>query len=169
MPPPDLASPSLGELTGLLGRALRFRRLGKHAMQQMLRLPPMAIRDFLNEWFETELLKASYAVDALTGTFEGPWSPGTAFGLVPQFLPDGHGARSAFVRGGLGSLSNALAHAARDAGATIRTDAEVVHIKSADGRVTGVELAGGETSVHGPLRRTRIRSGRSFTSWTRRN
>ena len=91
------------------------------------------------------MLKASYAVDALTGTFEGPWSPGTAFGLVPQFLPDGHGARSAFVRGGLGSLSNALAHAARDAGATIRTDAEVVHIKSADGRVTGVELAGGET------------------------
>ena len=145
MPPPDIASPSLGELTGLLGRALRFRRLGKRAMQQMLRLPPMAIRDFLNEWFETELLKASYAVDALTGTFEGPWSPGTAFGLVPQFLPDGHGARSAFVRGGMGSLADALAKAARDAGATIRTDAEVVHINSADGRVTGVELAGGET------------------------
>src|SRR5207247_8400274 len=60
-------------------------------------------------------------------------------------LPDGHGARSAFVRGGMGSLADALAKAARDAGATIRTDAEVVHINSADGRVTGVELAGGET------------------------
>lgn len=145
MPPPDIASPSLAELTGLLGRALRFRRLGKHTMQQMLRLPPMAVRDFLNEWFETELLKASYAVDALTGTFEGPWSPGTAFGLIPRFLPDGHGARSAFVRGGMGSLAHALAQAAQEAGATIRTEAEVVRIRSTDGRVTGVELAGGDT------------------------
>src|SRR5207244_11567934 len=57
MPPPDLASPSLGELTGLLGRALRFRRLGKHAMQQMLRLPPMAIRGLLNELCADDVLK----------------------------------------------------------------------------------------------------------------
>jgi phytoene dehydrogenase-like protein len=145
MPPPNLASPSLGEQTLLLRNALRLRRLGKRVMQQMLRVPPMSIRDFLNEWFETELLKATYAVEALIGTFEGPWSPGTAFGIVPHFLPDGHGTQSAFVRGGMGSLANALAQAARDAGATIRTDAEVVRIESASERVTGVRLAGGET------------------------
>src|SRR5439155_853422 len=61
MTPPNLPSPSWGEGVSLFRRALRLRRLGKRAMQQMLRLPPMSIRDFLNEWFETELLKASFA------------------------------------------------------------------------------------------------------------
>jgi len=144
MTPPSLPSPSLGEQMSLFRRALRLRRLGKPRMQQMLRLPPMSIRDFLNEWFETELLKASFAVDGLLGTFEGPFSPGTAFGLVPRFRPDVHGTGSAFVRGGMGALANALGQAARDAGVTIRTEAEVTRIVSADGRVTGVELNGGE-------------------------
>ncbi len=145
MTPPSLPSPSRGEQMSLFRRALVLRRLGKPAMQQMLRLPPMSIRDFLNEWFETELLKASFAVDALIGTYEGPWSPGTAFGLVPRFRPDVHGTGSAFVRGGMGALANALGLAAQDAGVTIRTEVEVTRIVSADGRVTGVELAGGET------------------------
>src|SRR5207244_8580478 len=75
------------------------------------------------------------------------FSPGTAFGLVPRFRPDVHGTASAFVRGGMGALADALGQAARDAGATIRTDAEVTRIVSAEGRVTGVEVEGGET-VH---------------------
>jgi len=145
MTPPSLPSPSLGEQASLFRRALRLRRLGKPMMQQMLRLPPMSIRDFLNEWFETELLKASFAVDGLLGTFEGPFSPGTAFGLVPRFRPDVHGTASAFVRGGMGALANAFGHAARDAGVTIRTETEVTRIVSVDGRVTGVEVKGGET------------------------
>ncbi|TLZ82042.1 MAG: NAD(P)/FAD-dependent oxidoreductase [Methanobacteriota archaeon] len=145
MTPPSLPTPSLWEQMSLLRRALPLRRLGKPMMQQMLRLPPMSIRDFLNEWFETELLKASLAVDGLLGTFEGPFSPGTAFGLVPRFRPDVHGTASAFVRGGMGVLADAFAQAARDAGVTIRTGAEVTRIVSADGRVTGVEVSGGET------------------------
>ncbi len=144
-PPPNLTSPSLGEQMTVLRHALRLRRFGKRTMQQMLRLPPMPIRDFLNEWFETELLKVSYAVEGLMGTFEGPWSPGTAFGLVSRFLPDPSGCGSAFVRGGMGNLAEALAQAARDAGATIRTETEVTRIVSTAGRVTGVGLAGGET------------------------
>ena len=143
MTPPNLPSPSWGEGVSLFRRALRLRRLGKRAMQQMLRLPPMSIRDFLNEWFETELLKASFAVDGLIGTYEGPFSPGTAFGLVPRFRPDVHGTGSAFVRGGMGALADALGQAARDAGVTIRTGAEVTRIVSAEGRVTGVEVDGG--------------------------
>jgi len=142
---PSLPSPSLGEQMSLFRRALGLRRLGKPRMQQMLRLPPMSIRDFLNEWFETELLKASFAVDGLIGTFEGPFSPGTAFGLVPRFRPDVHGTGSAFVRGGMGALANAFGQAARDSGVTIRTEAEVTRIVSVNGRVTGVEVNGGET------------------------
>ena len=143
-PPPNVTSPTLGEQTMLVRRALTLRRLGKKVMQQMLRLPPMSIRDLLNEWFETELLKASLAVDALVGTFEGPWSPGTAFGIVRHFLPVVHGTAWAFVKGGMGNLANALAQAARDAGATIRTGSDVRRIASDGGRVTGVELVSGE-------------------------
>lgn len=144
MTPPNVVAPSLGEQWNLLRRALRLRRLGKIVMQQMLRLPPMSVRDALNEWFETELLKASLAVDALLGTFEGPWSPGTAFGLIRQFAPDRHGTAGSFVRGGMGNLASALAGAAREAGVTIRTESEVLRIRSEEGRVTGVELASGD-------------------------
>ncbi len=143
MTPPNLAAPSLAEQANLVRRALRLRRLGKDALQQMLRLPPMPLRDALDEWFESELLKASLAVDGLLGTFEGPWSPGTAFGLIHHFLPDGGGA-GAFVRGGMGNLAAALGGAARDSGATIRTDSEVRRILCAGGRVKGVELTSGE-------------------------
>lgn len=143
--PPNVVAPSLGEGWYLLRRALRLRRLGKNTMQQMLRLPPMSVRDALNEWFETELLKASLAVDALLGMFQGPWSPGTAFGLIREFVPDGHGTAGSFVRGGMGNLASALAAAAREAGAMIRTETEVRRIRSDEGRVTGVELASGET------------------------
>ena len=143
--PPNVMAPNLGEQMGLLRRALSIRRLGKPTMQQMLRTPPMPVRDFLNEWFETDLLKASLAVDALIGTFQGPFSPGTAFGLVAHYLPAANGGGWSFVKGGMGSLVNALAAAAREAGVAIRTDAEVKRITTKEGRVTGVELADGTT------------------------
>jgi phytoene dehydrogenase-like protein len=144
MTPPNVANPSLTDQMGLLRRALAVRRLGKDTMRQFLRVPPMPVRDFLNEWFETDLLKASLAVDSLLGTFQGPWSPGTAFGLIHHSLARAQGPGWAFVRGGMGTLAGALAQAATDAGATIRTDAEVGRIVTAGSRVTGVELTTGE-------------------------
>ena len=142
--PPNVANPGLGEQMELVRRALALRRLGKATLQQMLRMPPMPVRDFLNEWFETELLKASLAVDAILGTFQGPFSPGTAFGLVPRFSPATRGNAGSMVQGGIGTLANALALAAREAGVSIRTDTEVKRIRTEDGRAVGVELADGQ-------------------------
>jgi phytoene dehydrogenase-like protein len=142
--PPNVADPSLGEQMELVRRALALRRLGKATLQQMLRIPPMPVRDFLNEWFETELLKASLAADAILGTFQGPFSPGTAFGLVPRFSPATRGNAGSMVQGGIGTLANALALAAREAGVSIRTDTEVKRIRTEDGRAVGVELADGQ-------------------------
>src|SRR5688572_8472081 len=142
--PPNVAAPDLTDQLSLLRDALAVRRRGKAAMQQLLRVPPMPVRDLLNEWFETELLKASFAVDSLIGTFQGPWSPGTAFGLIRHFLAAARGPGWAFVQGGMGTLASALAQAAGDAGAAIRTNVDVVRIVSAAGRVTGVQLANGE-------------------------
>ena len=142
--PPNLADPSVAEQIELFRRALALRRLGKSALQQMLRMPPMPVRDFLNEWFESELLKASLAVDAILGTFQGPFSPGTAFGLVSRFSPATRPSIGSMVQGGVGNLASALALAAKESGVSIRTDVEVTRIRSEDGKVVGVELADGQ-------------------------
>lgn len=143
--PPSIASPSLGDELFLFRRALRLRRLGKEVMLQALRIPFMSVRDVLGEWFETDLLKSSLALDALFGVFRGPWSPYTAYGLIHRYLPEANGDAWSFIRGGGAGLANALAAAAREAGVAIRTGAEVRRIVSPDGRVTGVELSSGET------------------------
>ncbi len=142
--PPNVKALAFSDEWFLLRRALKLRRLGKHAMYEALRIPWMSLEAVLGEWFETELLKASLALDSLFGIFRGPWSPDTAFGLIHRFLPEIHGGSWAFVRGGPGTLSNALAAAAQEAGVAIRTSADVRRIVTSDGRATGVELATGE-------------------------
>lgn len=143
--PPDIQSPAYNDLWFLFRRALRLRRVGTVPLQQLLRVPPMPVKDLVTEWFETELLRASLAADALLGTFQGPWSPGTAFGLVRHLMATADGGSWRFVRGGMGVLSDGLARAAQEAGATVRTHTEVARIMSSAGRVSGVETASGET------------------------
>ncbi len=143
--PPSVEEPTIADGWLFLGRALKLRRMGRTTMYELLRMPPMSLREYLGEWFETELLKTSLSVDALSGVFRGPWSPGTAFGLVHHFLAEANGGMWAFIRGGGATLANALAYSAQARGVTIRTNAEVSRILSPDGRATGVELASGET------------------------
>ncbi len=143
--PLSVADPSLADGWFFLGRALRLRRMGRETMYECLRMPPMSLRDYLGEWFEDERLRASLSVDALFGIFRGPWSPGTAFGLIHHHLPEANRSLWAFIRGGSSTLPAALGAAAREAGVTIRTDAEVRRILSPDGHATGVELSTGET------------------------
>jgi phytoene dehydrogenase-like protein len=143
--PPGVPALGFGDSAFLVRRALALRRLGKEAIHDATRLPTMSVRSVLNEWFETDLLKATLAFDALLGTFRGPWSPGTAFGFVQHFMPAVHGARWSFVAGGAGRLSEILGEAARQAGVSIRTGADVQKILAKDGRAAGVRLASGET------------------------
>lgn len=143
--PLSIADPSIADGWFLFGRALKLRRMGRATMYETLRMPPMSLHDYLGEWFEDERLKASLSVDALFGIFRGPWSPGTAFGLIHHHLASANGGMWAFIRGGSSALPAALGEAAREAGVVVRTNAEVRHILSPDGRVTGIELANGET------------------------
>ncbi|OGS47059.1 MAG: hypothetical protein A3K66_06005 [Euryarchaeota archaeon RBG_16_67_27] len=144
MTPPSVDAVSLGDQFFLLRQALRVRKLGKAALTRAIRMVPMPLEDFLGEWFETDHLKAVLAMDALLGVFRGPKSPYTSFGLLHAYAGVANGGWS-FVRGGMGALTNALANAAKAAGAVIRTGADVRRILTADGRVTGVELADGGT------------------------
>jgi phytoene dehydrogenase-like protein len=100
----------------------------------------MCVADWLNEWFETDLLKALLAGPALTGLFTGPWSAGTTATLLLNECLAGPG-----VKGGPAALIAALATACQEYGVEIRTACPVQRIRVADGRVSGVTLAGGQT------------------------
>jgi phytoene dehydrogenase-like protein len=144
--PPDLDEPSLAQAWPFLGIGIDFRRLGRKDGQNLLRWGPMAVADFVQEWFETPLLNAVLAARGIYGAFAGPWSAGTTANLLLQAAASGgNGAGSTvFVQGGLGALTGALAAAARSFGAEIRTGAEVSEILAKDGAATGVVLTGGE-------------------------
>ena len=144
--PPDITGPGLGDaLAGLrLGQA--FRGLGRPDSRTILRILPMAVADFVAEAFETDALRAAIAWRGVRYGAVGPWSGGTAAVLLADSAGNEGAAagETIFAVGGPGALSEALASAARAAGAEIRTGAEVVAVTSRRGRVTGVALASGE-------------------------
>ena len=145
MRPPNLLRPGLRDLWSLfrLGRA--FRKMGTDAGQAVEILTGSA-RAVLDRWFESDPLKATLATDAIIGAMAAPSMPGTAYVLFHHVMGETNGKRGvwAYVKGGMGGLTQALAAVARGHGAEIRTDAEVSRILVRDGAVTGVALAGGD-------------------------
>jgi phytoene dehydrogenase-like protein len=129
---------------GLLGRA--GLRIGAR-IPDTLRLLVGPARPLLEEYFESEPLRATLATDAIIGAFASPSMPGTGYVLFHHVMGTLGGRRGvwAYVAGGMGALSDSIAAAARAAGATLRTDAEVVAIRVRGGRAVGVALASGET------------------------
>jgi phytoene dehydrogenase-like protein len=143
--PPAIDKPTPEDLWNLLKTGRSVRSLGKAGIFDLLRWGPMAVADFVAEFFETELLRAVIAARGIFGTALGPWSAGSTAVLLLRAAADAHPVGSAaFPRGGLGSFTHALAESAKQAGAEIRTDAEVRHIVVKDGAVSGIVLADGE-------------------------
>ena len=152
-PPPDPGSRSPRDLLGLLGFAARARGLARRDLYQLLRLLQISAKDFLDEHFESEEVKAALGVFSIIGTYGGPRTPGTAYVLLHHVMGTAETVGASvwgFVRGGMGMVGEAIAGAARERGALIRTGAEVLRILSRDRRVTGVALASGE-EIHAPL------------------
>jgi phytoene dehydrogenase-like protein len=145
LPPPNIDSPSTGDLWGMLQTGRGIRKLGKKDMFRLLRWGPMAVADLVAEFFETELLRATIAARGIFGTFLGPWSAGSSLVLLIRAAGDNHPAGSShFVAGGIGALTQAMASAAKQAGAEIRSNVEVKEVRIKDGTATGVVLASGE-------------------------
>jgi phytoene dehydrogenase-like protein len=143
--PPGIDTPSPEDLWNLLKTGRSVRGLGKAGIFDLLRWGPMAVADFVAEFFDTELLRAVIAARGIFGTALGPWSAGSTAVLLLRAAADSHPVGSAaFPLGGLGDFTRALAEAAKNAGAEIRTNAEVQQIRTKDGRVSGVLLADGE-------------------------
>src|SRR6266849_4950312 len=146
MTPPDPASLNLKGLLDLLGMGRRFQKLSADDKYNQVQLMTMSAVDFLDQWFETDVLKATMSASGIIGTFLGIRSPGTAYVLLHHYMGEIDGAfRSwGFSRGGTGAISNAIADAAREAGAEIRTKAPVAKILVKNGRACGVVLQSGE-------------------------
>lgn len=144
MTPPSIDAPSKGELWELLKTGRRFRALGKKESFALLRWGPMAVADLVAEWFETDLLQAAIAARAIHGTAMGPWSAGTgAVLLLNAAIDPAPGGSSITAVGGPGAVTRAMAEAAREAGAEIRTGVEIGQILVKDGAVRGVALSDG--------------------------
>ena len=144
--PPDPTSLDPRGLANLYGMARRFRALSAREQVAHLRLLTMSAVDFLDRWFETDVLKATMAASGIIGTFLGVRSPGTAYVLLHHYMGEIDGAFRAWglPKGGTGAISNAIASAARHAGVEIRTDAGVSRIRLRDGRAQGVVLENGD-------------------------
>lgn len=143
--PPNIDDPSKGDLWSMLQTGRALRKLGKKDLYRVLRWGPMAVADLVAEFFETELLRATVAARGIFGTFLGPWSAGSSLVLLLRGAGDSHPAGSAwFVSGGTGAVTQAMAAAAKKAGAEVRTGADVSHVRVKDGAANGVVLAGGE-------------------------
>src|SRR5258708_1214480 len=146
MVPTDPATLNPKELMKLLFIGRRFQGMTSEDKYNQVQLMTMSAIDFLDQWFETDVLKATMSASGIIGTFLGVRSPGTAYVLLPHYMGGIGGAfRSwGFARGGTGAISNAIADAAREAGAEIRVQAPIAKIIVKNGRATGVVLADGD-------------------------
>jgi phytoene dehydrogenase-like protein len=146
MVPPDPLSFDVPGFSRLFAMGRRFQRLSRTDQHNILQLMTMSAVDLLDQWFETDVLKATMSASGIIGTFLGVRSPGTAYVLLHHYMGEIDGVfRSwGFSRGGTGAISMAIAGAAGEAGVEVRTAASIERIKVKDGRTTGVVLEGGE-------------------------
>jgi phytoene dehydrogenase-like protein len=146
MTAPDPTSLALKGLKDLLSIARRFQKLPAQDKYNQVQLMTMSAADFLDQWFETDVLKATMSASGIIGTFLGVRSPGTAYVLLHHYMGEIDGAFRSWglVRGGTGAISNAIASAARQAGAEIRTEAPIQKILIENGRAAGVVLENGD-------------------------
>ena len=146
-PPPRVDGTSPRDLWALLHMGLAARRLGNADLQAFVGLATRGIADVVEDWFESEELKAFLCSQAVIGAHGGVHQPGTAFLLLHDVLGGVEGAAGVWgvVVGGMGSITRALAAAAVERGVTVRVDAAVQAIElGSGGRAEGVRLRSGE-------------------------
>jgi phytoene dehydrogenase-like protein len=135
-PPPDPLSPELGELARLAGLGLRARQLGRQGLEDLLRLLPMSVADFLDDRFEGDALKAVLGAAGIMHLQQGPRSGGTAFRLLHQHV----GSPAGVFRPPRSNVARVLS----ELPGIERRDTKAVRITVREGRAVGVVLASGE-------------------------
>ena len=146
MQPPDPTSFDPRQLWELAKLGRFMRTLDDEGMARLTKMMTMSAVDFLDEWFESDILKAPMAVSGIIGTFLGVRSPGTAYVLLHHYMGEIDGAFRAWglSKGGTGQISLSIASAARSLGVEIRTETSVDHIMMKGGQARGVVLENGD-------------------------
>ena len=144
--PPDPSGNDPRDFLPLAGLVRTFQQLPERQQAVFVQLMTMSASDFLDQWFETDPLKATMSASGIIGTYLGVRSPGTAYVLLHHYMGEIDGAFRAWgiPKGGTGGISLAIASAARSLGAEIRTEAPVARILTKGDRATGVVLESGE-------------------------
>ncbi len=144
--PPDPTSFKPRDIQELLYLGQRLHGLGEERMYDTLRFWTMSAADFLDEYFESEIVKAHFAGTSIIGTALGPRSPGSAYVLLHHYMGDIDETVGAwgFARGGMGAITQALSQSLEASGGSIRVDSPVERILVKNGQAVGVALASGE-------------------------
>jgi phytoene dehydrogenase-like protein len=142
---PDPVRRRASDLSGLAKLGLLAIR-NRRELDEMAYLFATSASQYLDEHFEDEMVKSALGWESISNTLAGPSTPGTAYGLLHEAASGGTGGGVGwgFVRGGMGTVTALMADAAREAGAEIRTDAEVARVDVRGDRATGVNLADGQ-------------------------
>jgi phytoene dehydrogenase-like protein len=143
--PPDIFSNDPSELMALAALGRRFRDLEPKVLHDAVRLLTGSAADFLDDYFESDILKGYLASSSIIGTKVGPYSQGSGLVLLYHFIGehDGNFGAWAFHKRGNGGFTQVLARAARALGAEIALESPVAHVITKNGRATGVALADG--------------------------
>jgi phytoene dehydrogenase-like protein len=144
--PPDPTSFRPRDIAELIYLGKHFAGLGERDMGELVRFFTLSIAEFLDEYFETDVVKAHFAGSGIIGTALGPYSPGTAYVLLHHYMGDIDGSVGAwgFARGGMGSVSNAVAGAFQAHGGKILCETEVSRILTRGNEAKGVVLTNGD-------------------------
>jgi len=142
---PDPTSFKPRDLMEMLHMGKEFWKLGESALYDTIRFYTMSISEFLDEYFESPLIKASHAGSGIIGSAMGVMSPGTAYVLLHHAMGDVDGTVGAwgFARGGMGAIADAMADCFKDHGGELVTGSGVEQIMVKNGKVTGVALENG--------------------------
>ncbi len=145
--PPDPVRFRPRDIQELLYLGKRFHDLGAHDMADTLRFYTMSVGEFLEEFFESDVIKAHLAGSGIIGTGLGVYSPGTAYVLLHHYMGEVDGSIGAwgFTRGGMGGVSKALGSAFEEAGGTIKAGSGLDRFLIKNGKVDGVVLDNGDT------------------------
>ena len=150
-PPPNLTSGltlrSLAELVRTGALANRLRRLPAERIRIMYDLATKSAGEYLDHWFETDLIKAMHGFDAVVGNYASPYAPGTAYVLLHHAFGEVNGRKRSWGHaiGGMGAITQAMARAAKELGVAIETDAPVREVVVERDRACGVVLGDGRT------------------------
>ncbi len=145
--PPHLGSLKIGDLIPQMQTAWNMRKLGQRGVADVTRLFTMSVTDLLDDWFESDAIKAMLTVNGVIGTWAGPDEPGTAYVMLHHSIGDvgdGHLGSWGFQQGGMGAVSDSIRRSAESFGCEVRTEAKVKKILTRGGRAVGVALDNGE-------------------------